>query len=66
MKRAVVEADQPRMDISPSGLVTAIVTLCSMVQDVPHRWLDVQTLAPFDSIIMQLVGYQGNRLVPLL
>ena len=54
------------MDISPSGLVTAIVTLCSMVQDVPHRWLDVQTLAPFDSIIMQLVGYQGNRLVPLL
>ena len=54
------------MEISPSGLVTAIVTLCSMVRDVPHRWLDVQTLAPLDSIIMRLVGYQGNRLVPLL
>ena len=57
MKGAVVGADQLQMDISPSGSITAIVPLCLMVRDVPHRWLDVQTLASLDSIIMRLVGY---------
>ena len=61
----MVEADKLEMDLSPSDLVTAIVSLHLMAPDMPPQGLDVQTLAPLDSIVTQLAGYQGGQL-PLL
>lgn len=42
--------DQLQMDLFPSGSVISIVPLYLMILDVLPRQLDVQSLAPPDSI----------------
>ena len=53
------------MDLSPSGSITAIVSLHLMALGALPRRLDARTLAPLDSIIVRLAGRQGNLHVSL-
>ena len=46
----MVGVDQLQMDLSPSGLVIAIVPLYLMILDVSPRRLAIWSLAPPDSI----------------
>ena len=57
----MVGTDQPWMDLSLSGLVTAIVPLRLMTLGAPPYWSDVQTLTPPDSIFVRLVGCQWSH-----
>ena len=55
--------DQLQMDLFPSGSVISIAPLYLMILDVLPRQLDVQSLAPPDSIGVRLAGCQGDQLV---
>ena len=65
VRGAMVGADKPQMDLSPSNSVIAIVPLHLMVPNVLPRRSDVWTLVPPDNIVVWLVGCQGDRLTPL-
>ena len=54
------------MDLSPLGSIIAIAPLYLIIPYVPSHRLDVQSLAPLDSIGTGLAGCQGDRLVLLL
>ena len=52
----MVGVDQPQMDLSLLGSITAIVSLSLMTLGASLCRLDVRTLIPLNSIIMRLAG----------
>ena len=56
VRDTVAGVDQLQMDLSLPGSVIAIAPLYLMIPNVPHRRLDVWSLAPLDSIRVRVAG----------